>query len=149
MIQGGIKVIGRQVITINKSITLRELEQIMQENWDKEQYGNFKIGRPTRASVEEYILLPATPRFLIIVYPRSAGGLFSKENKVILSTADTPEGAEIAIAEYFPTRGPLTKLWQTSSVLSAEKERKGPAEEALQAYTAHMRGILKRNGLLK
>ena len=135
--------IGRQVITINKSITLQELEQIMQENWDREQYGNFKIGRPTKASIEEYILLPATPRYLVIVYPRAAGGLFSKENKVILSTADTPEGAEIAIAEYFPTRGPLTKLWQTASVLSAEKERKGPAEEVLQAYTAHMRDILE------
>ena len=60
MIQGGINVIGRQVITINKSITLRELEQLMQENWDKEQYGNFKIGRPTKASVEEYILLRIT-----------------------------------------------------------------------------------------
>ena len=141
--------IGRQVITINKSITLQELEQIMQENWDREQYGNFKIGRPTKASIEEYILLPATPRYLVIVYPRAAGGLFSKENKVILSTADTPEGAEIAIAEYFPTRGPLTKLWQTASVLSAEKERKGPAEDFLQAYTAHMRDILKKNGLLK
>lgn len=141
--------IGRQVITINKSITLQELEQIMQENWDREQYGNFKIGRPTKASIEEYILLPATPRYLVIVYPRAAGGLFSKENKVILSTADTPEGAEIAIAEYFPTRGPLTKLWQTASVLSAEKERKGPAEEVLQAYTAHMRDILEKTGLLK
>ncbi len=141
--------IGRQVITINKSITLQELEQIMQENWDREQYGNFKIGRPTKASIEEYILLPATPRYLVIVYPRAAGGLFSKENKVILSTADTPEGAEIAIAEYFPTRGPLTKLWQTASVLSAEKERKGPAEEVLQAYTSHMRDILKKTGLLK
>ena len=141
--------IGRQVITINKSITLQELEQIMQENWDREQYGNFKIGRPTKASIEEYILLPATPRYLVIVYPRAAGGLFSKANKVILSTADTPEGAEIAIAEYFPTRGPLTKLWQTASVLSAEKERKGPAEEVLQAYTAHMRDILKKTGLLK
>ena len=141
--------IGRQVITINKSITLQELEQIMQENWDREQYGNFKIGRPTKASIEEYILLPATPRYLVIVYPRAAGGLFSKENKVILSTADTPEGAEIAIAEYFPTRGPLTKLWQTASVLSAEKERKGPAEEVLQAYTAHMRDILKKTGLMK
>ena len=149
MIPGGIIVIGRQVILINKSITLQELEQIMQENWDKEQYGNFKIGRPTRASIEEYILLPATHRYLVIVYPRSAGGLFSKDNKVILSTADTPEGAEIAIAEYFPTRGPLTKLLQTSSVLSAEKERKGPAEEVLQAYTAHMKDILKKNGLLK
>ena len=141
--------IGRQVITINKSITLQELEQIMQENWDREQYGNFKIGRPTKASIEEYILLPATPRYLVIVYPRAAGGLFSKENKVILSTADTPEGAEIAIAEYFPTRGPLTKLWQTASVLSAEKERKGPAEDMLQAYTAHMKEILKKCGLLK
>ena len=141
--------IGRQVLPINKSITLQELEQLMQENWDKEQYGNFKIGRPTKASIEEYILLPATPRYLVIVYPRAAGGLFSKENKVILSTADTPEGAEIAIAEYFPTRGPLTKLWQTASVLSAEKERKGPAEEVLQAYTAHMRDILEKTGLLK
>lgn len=141
--------IGRQVLLINKAITLQELEQIMQEHWDKEQYGSFVIDRPTKVSAEEYILLPATPRYLVIVYPRAPGGLFSKENKVILSTADTPKGAQIAVAEYFPTKGPLTKLWQTSSVLSAEKERRGPAEEALQAYTAHMREILKKNGLLK
>ncbi|MBO6047945.1 MAG: hypothetical protein J6P61_09420 [Erysipelotrichaceae bacterium] len=141
--------IGRQVLTIKKAITLQELEQIMQKNWDKEQYGHFVIGKPTKASIEEYILLPATRRFLIIVYPRAAGGLFSKENKVILSTADSPEGAKIAIAEYFPTRGPLTKVLQTKSVLSSEKERKGPAEEALQAYTAHMREILDKQGLLK
>lgn len=141
--------IGRQVLLINKALTLQDLEQIMQENWDKEQYGSFTVGRPTKASAEEYILLPATARFLVIVYPRAAGGLFSKENKVVLSTADTPVGAQIAIAEYFPTKGPLTKLLQTSSVLSAEKERKGPAEEVLQAYTAHMRSILEKEGLLK
>ena len=134
--------IGRQVIPINKSITLQELEQLMQENWDREQYGSFRIGRPTRASIEEYI-------FLIIVYPRAAGGLFSRENKVILSTADTPEGAMLGIAEYFPTKGPLSKVWQTDSVLNAEKERKGPAEEVLQACTAHMRDILEKSGLLK
>jgi len=107
------------------------------------------IGRPTKASIEEYILLPATHRFLIIVYPGAKGGFFNKDNKVILSLADTPEGAQTAIAEYFPTRGPLTKIWQTGSVLSAEKERKGPAEEILQAYAAHMRDILQKNGLLK
>ena len=72
--------IGRQVILINNPLTLRELEQIMQDNWDKEQYGSFKIGRPTPASIEEYILLPATRRYLTIVYPRAAGGFFSKEN---------------------------------------------------------------------
>jgi len=141
--------IGRQVILTNKAFTLQELEQFMQEHWDKEQYGNFIIGRPTKASVEEYILLPATQRFLIIVYPRAKGGFFNKDNKVILSTADTPVGAQIAVAEYFPTRGPLTKLLQTSSVLSAEKERKGPAEEILQAYTAHMRDILQNGGFIQ
>ena len=147
--QRGNEMIGRQVILINKPLTLRELEQIMQDNWDKEQYGSFKIGRPTPASVEEYILLPATRRYLTIVYPRAAGGFFSKENKVILSTADSPEGAQIAIAEYLPVKGPLLNILQTKSVLSAEKERKGPAEEVLQAYTAHMKEILKKNGLLK
>ena len=141
--------IGRQVIIINSPLTLQELEKIMQDNWDKEQYGEFKVGKPTSASIEEYILLPATHRYLTIVYPRAAGGLFSRENKVILSTADSPEGAQIAVAEFIPTRGPLLKIWQTSSVLSAEKERKGPAEEMLQAYTAHMKEILKKNGLLK
>ena len=117
----------KQVILINKPLTLQELEQIMQDNWDKEQYGSFKIGRPTPASIEEYILLPATRRYLTIVYPRAAGGFFSKENKVILSTADSPEGAQIAIAEYLPVKGPLLNILQTKSVLSAEKERKGPA----------------------
>ena len=141
--------IGRQVITTDRSFTLEELDAFMKEHWDTEVYNSFKIGKPTPVSVEEYIILPATPRFVVIVYSRAAGGLFSKENKVVLSTADTPAGAQIAIAEYFPTRGPLTKLLQTSSVLSAEKERKGPAEEVLQAYTAHMRDILKKNGLLK
>ena len=52
--------VGRQVILINKPLTLQELEQIMQNDWDKEQYGNFKIGRPTKASIEEYILLYCT-----------------------------------------------------------------------------------------
>ena len=70
--------IGRQVILINRPITLQELEQIMQNNWDKEQYGSFKIGKPTPASIEEYILLPATYRYLTIVYPRAAGGFFKQ-----------------------------------------------------------------------
>ena len=77
--------IGRQVITVNKTFTLQELEQFMQANWDKEQYGNFRIGKPTSMSAAEYILLPATRRFLVIVYPKAAGGLFSKDNKVVLT----------------------------------------------------------------
>ena len=141
--------IGRQVIVINKTLSLQELEQFMQENWDKEQYGDFKIGKPTSISVDEYILLPATQRYLVIVYPKAAGGLFNKDNKIVLSVADTPAGAQEAFFEYIPTKGPLVSLWQTSKVMDAEKERKGPAEEVLQSYTAHMKDILSKNGLLK
>lgn len=86
--------IGRQVIKTNRAFTLEELEQFMQENWDKEQYNHFVIGRPTAASIEKYILLPATARFMVIAYPRKAGGLFNKDNKVILAVCDTPKGAE-------------------------------------------------------
>ena len=139
--------VGRQVIKVKEPFTLAELEAFMQKNWNKEEFGVFTLGKPTSLSVEEYILLPATPRYLVIVYPRT-GGIFSKGNKVILTTADTPEGANQAFLEYIPTRGPLTKLWQTKQVLSAEKERTGPAEETLQAYTAHMKEILAQNGLL-
>ena len=141
--------IGRQVIEVKEPMTLQELAEFMEANWDKEAYGDFTVGRPTSISIEEYILLPATYRFLIIVYPRAAGGLFNKTNKVILSTADTPESAKMAVAEYMPSGNAILKLWQTSSVLSSEKERKGPAEEALQLYTAHMKDILRKNGLIK
>ncbi|MCR5576681.1 MAG: hypothetical protein K6F56_06695 [Oscillospiraceae bacterium] len=141
--------IGRQVITVNRAFTLQELEQFMQENWDKEQYNSFKLGKPTSASVGEYILLPATRRYLVIVYPKAAGGLFSRENKIVLSVADTPTGAEEAFIEYFPQEGPFTRLWQTSMVLDAEMERRGPAEGALLEYTEHMKSILSKNGLLK
>ena len=54
--------IGRQVIKTNRAFSLEELEQFMQENWDKEQYNHFIIGRPTAASIEKYILLPARDR---------------------------------------------------------------------------------------
>ena len=140
--------IGRQSITVNRPFTLEELEQFMQENWDKEQFSSFTVGKPTAIAVEEYILLPATERYLVAVYPRKAGGLFIKENKINLITAETPAGAQQAFFEYFPAKGAIFNLWQTSRVMNAEKERKGPAEEVLLAYAEHMKEILSRNGLI-
>ena len=121
----------------------------MKEHWDVNEGGEFVIGRPTKASIEEYILLPATPRFMTIVYPRKAGGLFSKENKVILSTADTPDGAFEGLAQTIPTGNIFVGIAQMASLRSSEKERRGPAEEVLQRYTAYMKQILGEAGLLK
>lgn len=141
--------IGRQVIITNRSFTLEELHDFMKENWDVAEGGEFVVGRPTRASIEEYILLPATQRYMTIVYPRSAGGLFSKENKVILSTADTPSGAFEGLAQTIPTGNLFVGIAQMKSLSSSEKERKGPAEDILQRYTAYMREILGAAGYLK
>ena len=141
--------VGRQVIITNREFTLEELKEFMDLYWDKEEYNVPVIGRPTKASIEEYILLPATERFLTIVYSRSAGGLFSKENKVILSTAENPTGALEALYNYMPVKNTITKIAQTTRVLNTEKERKGPAEDVLQAYTAHMKDLLEKHGYLK
>lgn len=138
--------IGRQVIRTNRAFTLKELEQFMQEHWDKEQYNDFIIGRPTSASIEEYILLPATARFMVIVYSRKAGGLFNKEDKVILSVCNTPEGVKQHLAISIHTHNAFFGAWQISSSMSMEKERKGPTEEVLQKYTAYMSELLRAAG---
>ena len=141
--------VGRQVILTNRPFTLEELHDFMKEHWDVNEAGGLVVGRPTMASVEEYILLPATQRFMTIVYPRKAGGLISKENKVILSTADTPAGAFEGLAQAMPTGNIFVGVAQMTSLHSSEKERKGPAEEILQRYAAYMRELLGEAGYLK
>lgn len=142
--------IGREVILTNRAFTLEELYAFMEEHWDKEGYSGFTLDRPTAASVERYILLPATQRHLVIVYPRAAGGLFNKENKVILSVAQTKEGAAESLLRSIPTGGRIIAgAVKIGSVMSQEADRKGPAQDALIMYTEHMKAILGEAGHLK
>ena len=141
--------IGRQVIKTNRAFTLEELENFMQEHWDKEQYNHFVIGRPTVASVEKYVLLPATERFMVIAYSRKAGGLFNKDNKVILTVCNTPKGAEQEIYRSIHSHNVFFGAWKIKTTMSMEEERKGPAEEILQKYAAYMRQLLENAGYVK
>ena len=141
--------IGRQVILTNRAFTLEELYDFMKDHWDVNEGGSFILGRPTKASIEEYILMPATQRFMTIVYPRKAGGMFSKDNKVILSTADTPAGAFEGLGQALPTGNIFIGAAQMKSLKSSEAERKGPAEEVLLHYTEYMKKILGEAGYLK
>ena len=140
--------IGRQVIKTSRAFTLEELEQFMRERWDIEQYNDFMIGRPTAASVEKYILLPATERFMVIAYSRKAGGLFNKDNKVILTVCDTPAGMRQDIARSIHSHNIFFGIWKVGTTMSMEEERKGPAEEVLQGYTAYMRELLGSAGYM-
>ncbi len=146
--KGKLNMIGRQVIKTTRKFTLEELEQFMREHWDIEEYNDFFIGKPTSASIENYILLPATKRFMVAVYPRSAGWLFSKENKVILIVCDTPSGAIERLSTSIRSKDILFGSWKIGTILSSEKERKGPAEEVLQKYAAYLRELLKNAGYM-
>ena len=128
--------IGRQVIKSGRKWESKEeLLEFMEANWNKEEYGDFFFGKPTMGSFAEYICLPATNRFMVIVYP--------KKEKVILSVCDTPEGVASRAIQSIPHQGSvITSIISLADLGTYEKERKGPAEEVLQAYTEHMKQIL-------
>ena len=128
--------IGRQVIKSGRDWESKEqLLEFMEANWNKEEYGDFFFGRPTMGSVAEYICLPATNRFMVIMYP--------KKEKVVLTVCDAPEGLKSRLIQSIPHQGKVIPSAITLVELgSYEKERKGPAEQVLQAYTAYMKELL-------
>lgn len=141
--------IGREVILTNRSFTPEELYQFMEEHWDKEEYSGFTLGSPTDPNARLYVMLPATARHLVIVYSRDKGFL-SKEQKVVLSVAMTPAGAMESLARSIPTGGKIIAgAVKIGSVMSQEADRKGPAQDALIAYTEYMRSLLGKAGYLK
>ena len=126
---------GRQVIKTTREWTRDELLEFMEENWDKENYCDFELRRPTKGSIAEYITLPATEHYQIIAFPR--------KNKVILSMCETPAGAKLNLVASIPTTGKVFASAAKYGVIkSLSKERKGPLEDILQIYAGHMREIL-------
>ena len=142
--------IGREVILTSRGFTPEELYDFMQQHWDKEKYNDFTLGSPTDPNAKLYVMLPATPRHLVIVYSRKAGGFLNKENKVVLSVAMTAAGMSESLVRSIPTGGNIIAgAWKVSSVMSQEKERKGPAQDVLVEYTKYMRSLLDEAGYLK
>lgn len=138
--------VGRQVIITKRAFTLTELEEFMRERWDTENYNDFCIGKPTPASIEEYILLPSTEHYIVCAYSRKPG-IFSKKCKVILITADTPAGMRDKFFTSVKSSNIFFGAWKISKTMSLEKERKGPAEENLLRYSEYMKSLLSAAGL--
>ena len=141
--------IGRQVILTNRSFTHEELLQFMQERWDTEEYNQIILDPAVSMYTNRYVVLPATSRYCIIVYSKAAGGLFSKEDKVVLTIANTPAGAGEMMLRSIPTKNAFFGIAKIADTMSEKKEREGPTEEILQKYTAYMRSLLEEAGYLK
>lgn len=131
------KIKGREVIEVNFNWELNEMYEFMRRYWNTEEYNDFEIGKPTKASIEEYIYLPATKTCLVIAYPR--------KGKVIFSVADNPQGAGLMVASAIPVRNAFAKVYQTSLTIDHAKEMKGPAAEVCEMYADYFRQLLKEH----
>lgn len=140
---------GRKVILTNRAFTLDELEKFMETSWDREQYNEFFVGGLSNIQERQYVLLPATPRYIVLMYSRPAGGQLNKDDKVVLSLTNMPAGMEEKFRKNISSRGSFTNTWKLSMTMSAEKEQSGPAKEALQKYADYMKVLLQVKGYLK
>lgn len=133
------KIKGREVIPVNFNWTLADLYRFMQDRWNPMEYGYFQIGKPTPASIEEYIYLPATRNCLVIAYPR--------KGKIVFSVADNSNGLMRMTATAIPTHNAIAKVYQSSLSIDRAREFRGPAAEICEIYANHMRDLLKAAGL--
>lgn len=126
---------GRQVIKVRLPWEMDTLFDFLKSRWDTEKYPEPKLIRPTAITPKDYILLPATFRYCVLIYP-------AKE-KVVLITYPTEEGWKEQFACSMHSKSIIFGAWQISKDLDREKERKGPAEEVLLKYTEYVRTLLE------
>lgn len=121
----------REVIKINRTLTLQELCDFMQQRWNKESYNNFVVGRPAGLAFEDYIMLPATTHCVICVYPR--------KGKVILAVMPNSEG-QMALAGSLAFGG--------YGRMGVVGEMNGVASQANGLYAAYLESLFSRAGML-
>ncbi len=122
---------GREVIGINRDLTLQELCDFMQKHWDKKSYNDFIVGRPAAGAFEDYIMLPATPRCVVCVYPR--------KGKVILAVMTSSEG-QMTLAGSLALGG--------YGRMGMVGEMNGVASQANELYAAYLESLFARAGML-
>ena len=138
---------GMQTILTNRAFTLEELDAFMREHWDTEPYSEFQIGKPTPLAAAQAIMLPATPHFVVLAAPVAAGGLFSRKNKVMLSTAKNEAGFSKSLASSLLMSTSAGAAGLAAS-MPIKREASDPAEEILLKYTEYMRELLGKAGYL-
>lgn len=121
----------REVININRTLTLQELYEFMQQCWDKTTYNDFVLGRPAVGAFRDYILLPATKRYVISIYPH--------KDKVIITVMPNLEG-QIDLAGSVVLGG--------YGQMGLTAELRGLASQVNELYAAYIESLFAEAGLL-
>jgi hypothetical protein len=140
--------VGKRTINTNRTVTLDELVQIMEEHWDRELYNDFEVISLTDTGIDSCVMLPGTSRYLVLVRPRVAGVFFTKSDMIELAIANAPE-RETDDGEW-PVRKKSSverRHERIRQIFAASRERRGPTEEVLQRYADHLAQLLGEAGL--
>ena len=140
---------GRQTIVINRSMTMQELLQFMEDHWDRAQKSEFGVTKKSNGELE-YVVLPATEHWDVIVYTKAAGGLFNKDNKIVLSAARSLHAVDPDKVDYFRfyNRNSVSnQIKRSKEAIDLNAEMQGPCEDALQEYTGYLTSLLVAEGL--
>ncbi|MGP1376062.1 MAG: hypothetical protein ACTTKS_00610 [Bulleidia sp.] len=121
----------REVIEINRTLTLQELYDFMQQHWDRERYNDFVLGGPAAGTFRDYIMLPATQRCVICVYPR--------KDKIIAAVMPNSEG-QMTLAGSLVLHG-YGRMGMTG-------EMRGVAARANTLYASYLEKLLEQAGML-
>ena len=128
---------------------MQELLQFMESHWDREKQSEFGVTKKSGGDLE-YIVLPATEHWDVIVYTKAAGGFFNKDNKVILSAARSLHVIPSDKVDYFRfiNRNSVSnQIKRSKEAIDLNAEMQGPCEDALQEYTKYLTSLLESEGL--
>jgi len=142
------KLAGKRTIPTTRSFTKDELYQFLAPRWNTLEYNNFVTDPSLKRYTDLYLVLPGTPRNMIIVYS-SAPGLFSRDNSVSVSYIKSSAGAWEMMLRSIPTQNAFFGLGKIASTMSEKAEREGPTDEAVQRYADYLHYLLGQAGYLK
>ena len=128
---------------------MQELLGFMDSHWDREKQSEFGVTNKSNGELE-YVVLPATENWDVIIYTKAAGGFFNKKNKVILTVARSFHAVDPTKVDYFRfyNRNSISKQIERSKrTIDLNAEMCGPCEDALQEYTKYLTSLLTAEGL--
>lgn len=121
----------RESIEINRTLTIQELYDFMQQHWDKTCYNDFILGRPAAGAFKDYIMLPATTRCVVCVCPR--------KGKVDLAVMINSQG-QMALAGSLALGG--------YGRMDMIGEMRGITAQANMLYAAYLESLFARANML-
>ena len=136
---------GRRKVITNRSFTVFELYEFMEQYWDKETDGAYSVGRLTPMSRTDYIMLPGTDRYLVYVFPRPAKGL-RRRNSIVFSLAFTESGRYDTVRNDTSVKSILLGAFTFNRTALEENIHKDPAKQALRKYVSAMKRLMADAG---